>query len=92
MSGKIASVEKGSFTLTVGQSRTSTGGQDVQQDPGQKPKDIIEDQSKKVVVITPVKRSGLDICFSSWINLRTAHIRGRIPTEIQICNRIIVHP
>lgn len=33
VSGRIASVEKNSFTLTVGQSQTSTAGQDLQQDP-----------------------------------------------------------
>ena len=33
VSGKIASVEKNSFTLTVGQSRTSTEGQKLQQEP-----------------------------------------------------------
>src|SRR5260370_29892593 len=33
VSGKIASVEKNSFTLTVGQSQTSTAGQNVRQDP-----------------------------------------------------------
>jgi hypothetical protein len=32
VSGKIASVEKNSFTLTVGQSQTSTAGQQVLQD------------------------------------------------------------
>src|SRR5216684_3660727 len=32
VSGKIASVEKNSFTLTVGQSQTSTAGQNVLQD------------------------------------------------------------
>jgi Cu/Ag efflux protein CusF len=33
VSGKIASVEKNSFTLTVGQSHTSAAAQDLQQDP-----------------------------------------------------------
>jgi hypothetical protein len=33
VSGKIASVDKSSFTLTVGQSRTSSERQDLQQDP-----------------------------------------------------------
>src|SRR5260370_7370552 len=33
VSGKIASVEKNSFTLTVGQSQTSTAGPNVPQDP-----------------------------------------------------------
>ncbi len=33
VSGRIASVEKNSFTLTVGQSRTSTEGQKLQQEP-----------------------------------------------------------
>ncbi len=33
VSGRIASVEKNSFTLTVGQSRTSTEGQNLQQEP-----------------------------------------------------------
>ncbi len=32
VSGKIASVEKNSFTLTVGQSQTATAGQNVRQD------------------------------------------------------------
>lgn len=32
VSGKIASVEKNSFTLTVGQSHTSAAGQELQQD------------------------------------------------------------
>lgn len=32
VSGKIISVEKNSFTLTVGQSHTSTGSRDVEQD------------------------------------------------------------
>ncbi len=34
VSGKIASVEKSSFTLTVGQSQTSSERQNLQQDPG----------------------------------------------------------
>ncbi len=33
VSGKISSVEKASFTLTVGQSQTSTESRDLQQDP-----------------------------------------------------------
>lgn len=33
VSGKISSVEKTSFTLTVGQSQTSTESRDLQQDP-----------------------------------------------------------
>ncbi len=33
VSGKIASVEKNSFTLTVGQSQTSTASQALRQDP-----------------------------------------------------------
>ena len=33
VSGKIASVEKNSFTLTVGQSQTSTASSNFQQDP-----------------------------------------------------------
>jgi hypothetical protein len=33
VSGKIASVEKNSFTLTVGQSQTSTESRNLQQDP-----------------------------------------------------------
>jgi hypothetical protein len=33
VSGRIASVEKNSFTLTVGQSQTSTAGQKLQQEP-----------------------------------------------------------
>src|SRR5258708_28443194 len=33
VSGKISSVEKASFTLTVGQSHTSTESRDLQQDP-----------------------------------------------------------
>ena len=33
VSGKITSVEKNSFTLTVGQSQTSTESRDLQQDP-----------------------------------------------------------
>jgi hypothetical protein len=36
VSGKIASVEKNSFTLTVGESRTSTGKRNLQQDPAPK--------------------------------------------------------
>jgi hypothetical protein len=36
VSGKIASVEKNSFTLTVGQSQTSTGSGNLQQDPAPK--------------------------------------------------------
>jgi hypothetical protein len=36
VSGKIASVEKNSFTLTVGQSRTSTESRNLQQDPAPK--------------------------------------------------------
>lgn len=36
VSGKIASVDKNSFTLTVGQSRTSTESRNLQQDPAPK--------------------------------------------------------
>src|SRR2546425_2908396 len=49
VSGKIASVEKNSFTLTVGQSRTSTAGQKVQQDPAS-PKTIAFQLDKNTTI------------------------------------------
>jgi len=49
VSGKIASVEKNSFTLTVGQSQTSTAGQNVLQDSAS-PKTMVFQLDKNTAI------------------------------------------
>jgi len=49
VSGKIASVEKNSFTLTVGQSQTSTAGQNVLQDSAS-PKTMVFQLDKNTTI------------------------------------------
>ncbi len=49
VSGKIASVEKNSFTLTIGQSQTSTAGQNVLQDSAS-PKTMVFQLDKNTTI------------------------------------------
>jgi len=49
VSGKIASVEKNSFTLTVGQSQTATAGQNILQDSAS-PKTMVFQLDKNTTI------------------------------------------
>jgi hypothetical protein len=49
VSGKISSVQKNSFTLTVGQSQTSSDNRELQQDPaGPKTMDFVTDKNTTI--------------------------------------------